>query len=193
MPCDPNDVFLEQPGPVLEPANGMQVELICRVNEMYRTVWSIYLPFWNVTRLTSNKRLNDFIATHCGIITMVSNRVDREKPLTINATVENSGSTVQCLAIGPIPFSPYYCRGEVLTVTFFGKKNTVIETAPTTRKLNFHSWFARGSCSSSLELMYAEGSTQGGPVVTTTQLCLTISAILYPHMYKYPLATIARA
>ena len=127
MPCDPNEVFLEQPGPVLEPANGMQVELICRVNAMYRTIWSLYLPFRNVTRLTSTKRLNDFLASRFGFITMVSNHVDREKPLTINATVDNSGSTVQCVAI-PIPFDPYYCRGEVLTVTFFGKKiHAVIE------------------------------------------------------------------
>ena len=127
MPCDPNDVFLEQPDPVLEPANGMQVELICRVTEMYRTVWSVYIPFHNYTRRTESKLFNDYIATNFGIVTMISNRVDREQPLKINATVDNSGSTVQCIAIPPIPFVAYFCRGEVVTVTFFGKNHTAIE------------------------------------------------------------------
>ena len=109
MACDPNDVFLEQPDPVLEPANGMQVELICRVNEMYRTVWSVYIPYLNYTRRTETKLFNDFIASHFGFETNVSNRVDREQPLKINATVDNSGSTVQCIGIGPNPFVAYLC------------------------------------------------------------------------------------
>ena len=67
VPCDPNDVFLEQPDPVLEPANGMQVELICRVTEMYRTVWSVYIPFHNYTRRTESKLFNDYIATNLAL------------------------------------------------------------------------------------------------------------------------------
>ena len=120
-------MFLEQPDPVLEPANGMQVELICRVNEMYRTVWSVYIPFLNYTGRTERKLFNDFIASRFGFETMVSNRVDREKPLKINATVDNSGSTVQCIAIHPVLFVAYFCLGEVVTVTFFGKNHRAIE------------------------------------------------------------------
>ena len=111
--CD--NVILEEPDPVLEPLGGQMV-LNCRVSMEYRTSWRV-----DGSRLTTESQA--FInSLHIdGIISESSSAENREPPLIVSRTVENSGTTFQCIAIEVEDAAAMVCDGRVVLLLFYGK------------------------------------------------------------------------
>ena len=91
-------MFLEQPsGPVQGPL-GDGVVLTCRVSTEHRTAWVITSPGQMLPVIADNSAAVEFLNT-MGIVTEVSSRGNREPPLNMNGTMENNGTTLQCIGI----------------------------------------------------------------------------------------------
>ena len=108
-------MIIEEPDPVLDEPLGTQVKLNCRVDMNYMTAWTITLP--GSPSATTNRNVTvAFLARNHSIMTEVSSAVNREPPLRIIGTIGNSGTTVQCIAIGV-----FDCPGTIVQITFHGK------------------------------------------------------------------------
>lgn len=118
------DVFLEQPDPVLEPVNvGIQVQLTCRVNMEYRIAWSVTLSGEMVASSTDSPGDLMFLISNHGIVSETSTAANREPSLTINGTMGNDQTRVQCIAI-TAEKPTRKCPGREFLVTFYGKPCT---------------------------------------------------------------------
>ena len=106
---------------MLEPL-GTQVQLYCRVDMTHRTAWSITLPSVSSQIATSTETLTavDFLAANHGIVTNVSSPENREPPLRINGTIENSETSVQCIAID-LMNPTARCQSAMVSAVFYGE------------------------------------------------------------------------
>ena len=110
-------MIIEEPDPVLNEPLGTQVELNCRVDMNYMTSWKIILPQSpDATFATTRNVTVAFLARNHSIMTEVSSAENREPPLRITGTIGNSGTTVQCIAVGV-----FDCPGTIVQITFHGK------------------------------------------------------------------------
>ena len=93
----PTDTIIEQPAePILAPV-GTQVELTCRVAMGYRTVWILEIP--GIGTVDTEAPATIISLSLRGIQAEISSEENRDIPLTINGTMENNQTTVQCRAV----------------------------------------------------------------------------------------------
>ena len=83
----------------------------------YRIVWIIGVP--GVGEVNAEESGAISYLSSRGIETEVSSAENFEPTLTINGTVENNQTTVQCRAVNINNFTRF--DGDVVTVTFYGK------------------------------------------------------------------------
>ena len=97
---------------------GTQLELTCIPNEGFEISWSVTLP--GDTAAINTETLRDRpLLINRGIMAEVSTPDDPQPPLTINGTLENSQTMVQCVAVNPS--RSQRCSSTAIVVTFFGK------------------------------------------------------------------------
>ena len=92
--------------------------LNCAVSREYRTVWKIG-EFRQ--KDTDSQAFIDTTLRRRGIIAEVSTRENREPPLIINRTVENSRATVQCIAAS-LEDAATTCDSMAVLVVFYGER-----------------------------------------------------------------------
>ena len=96
---------------------GTQVELTCRVAMGYRIVWIVGIPGVGVVNAEESGAISELSSR--GIETEVSSAENLEPTLTINGTVENNQTTVQCRAANINILQRF--DSDVVTMTFYGK------------------------------------------------------------------------
>ena len=83
----------------------------------YRIVWTVGIPGGGEVDSEGSGAISALSSR--GIETDVSSAENLESTLTINGTVENNQTTVQCRAVNINNFQRF--AGDVVTMTFYGK------------------------------------------------------------------------